>query len=387
MPHADTGGTGSMSDAKIIYVVAPTGAAGGGMGRVKDYMLASGGDAAGRFTFRPLVTRDDRGAAFSLLLLAKAVLAIWSVALRGKLAFVHVHFGDKGSAARKGLIVLASRIALVPVVLHLHAAELIGFHAEGSALRKAAIRLPFRAANVVIVLGKLWKDWLAQDLGIDPGKIDILYNGVPVEPMPRRFEPGNPRTLLFLGQLMERKGTHDLIRALALLPEEAGDWRAVFAGNGDIPFYRGLAAELGIASRVTFTGWVDQNGVREWLARSDMMALPSYNEGIPLVILEALGAGTPVICTPVGAIPEVLEEGRDVLFVPPGDHAALAHAITRLMTDHTLLQRLSDEGIARFRRQFALDVFIANLFAIYRRRFGLAMEPARRVGPAGLRHV
>ncbi len=276
-----------MSEAKIIYVVAPTGAAGGGMGRVKDYMLASGGDAAGRFLFRPLVTRDDRGAAYSLLLLAKAVLAIWIMALRGKLAFVHVHFGDKGSAARKGLIVLASRLAFVPVVLHLHAAELIGFHAEGSALRKAAIRLPFRAANVVIVLGKLWKDWLVRDLGIEAGKIDILYNGVPVEPTPRRFEPGNPRTLLFLGQLMERKGTHDLIRALALLPEEAGDWRAVFAGNGDIPFYRGLAAELGIASRVTFTGWVDQNGVREWLSRADMMALPSYNEGIPLVILEA----------------------------------------------------------------------------------------------------
>lgn len=376
-----------MSEAKIIYVVAPTGAAGGGMGRVKDYMLASGGDAAGRFVFRPLVTRDDRGAGFSLLLLAKAVLAIWLMALRGKLAFVHVHFGDKGSAARKGLIVLAARLAFVPVVLHLHAAELIGFHAEGSALRKAAIRLPFRVASVVIVLGKLWKDWLANDLRIDPAKIDILYNGVPVEPMPRRFEPGRPRTLLFLGQLMERKGTHDLLHALALLPEETGDWRAVFAGNGDIPFYRGLAAELGIASRVTFTGWVDQNGVREWLARADMMALPSYNEGIPLVILEALGAGTPVICTPVGAIPEVLEEGRDVLFVPPGDHPALAHAITRLMTETALLQRLSDEGIARFRRSFTLDVFIANLFAIYRRRFGLAIEPARRLGVADMHHV
>lgn len=377
----------TMSEAKIIYVVAPTGAAGGGMGRVKDYMLASGGDSAGRFAFRPLVTRDDRGAAFSVLLLARAVLAIWLMALRGRLAFVHVHFGDKGSAARKGLIVLAARLALVPVVLHLHAAELIGFHAEGSALRKAAIRLPFRAANVIIVLGKLWKDWLATDLRIDPAKIDILYNGVPVEPMPRVFEAGRPRTLLFLGQLMERKGTHDLLHALALLPEETGDWRAVFAGNGDIPFYRGLAAELGIASRVTFTGWVDQNGVREWLARADMMALPSYNEGIPLVILEALGAGTPVICTPVGAIPEVLEEGRDVLFVPPGDHPALARAITRLMTETALLQRLSDGGIDRFRRQFSLDVFIVNLFAIYRRRFGLAIEPARRLGVPEARHV
>jgi len=90
---------------------------------------------------------------------------------------------------------------------------------------------------------------------------------------------------------------------------------------------------------------------------------------------------------PVGAIPEVFEEDRDVLFVPPGDHPALADVISRLMTGHTLLQRLSDEGIARFRRQFALDVFISNLFAIYRRRFGLAIEPARRPEPAGLHHV
>ncbi|MCZ8182541.1 MAG: glycosyltransferase family 4 protein [Beijerinckiaceae bacterium] len=366
---------------KTIYIVAPGGGVGGGMGRVKDYILQSDAARNGPVRFEALVTRDERGAAFSLLLLLRAILTIWWARLNGSLAFVHVNFGDRGSAFRKGVIILASALVGAPTLLHLHAAELVEFHAEGSAIRRWLLRLPFRQASAIIVLGRLWKEWLVRDLGIDAGKIDILCNGVPVVPMPRTFaaEPGRTRTILFLGLLTERKGISDFLAALALLPGDAPPWRAIIAGHGDVARYTALAEELGLAGRAEFTGWVGQADVRRLLGSVDMMVLPSYHEGLPLVILEALGCGAPVITTPVGAIPEFLEQGREVLLVPPGDRRTLAERMLDVMTDPVLQQSLSDNGLERFRARFTLEAFLADMLSIYARRFGVRAAPSGEI--------
>lgn len=375
------GDASGMSVEKIIYIVSPSGAVGGGMGRVKDYILQGGAAAEGRYRFEVLVTRDENGAAYSLILLLLAILKIWRARLTGKLALVHVHFGDKGSALRKGLVILGARMVGAPTLLHLHAAELTGFYADSNALVRFLLRLPFRCASSIIVLGRLWRDWLINDLNIEGGKIDVLYNGVPVETTPRDFlsTPDRRKRILFLGLLTERKGISDLLNALALLPAGTPDWEAIIAGNGDIPLYKQKARELGIDARVDFKGWVGQGEVRALLGAVDGMVLPSYNEGLPLVILEALGAGTPVICTPIGAIPEVLEHNRSVLFVEPGNRTELSSTLAGLLSDPGLCQRLSNEGQAMFRQRFTLGVFLDGLFSIYRARFGIDVAPK----PAG----
>ncbi len=362
-----------MSAEKIIYIVSPSGAVGGGMGRVKDYIVESGGDAEGRTRFEVLVTRDERGALFSLWLLARAILTIWRGAITGSIALLHVNFGDKGSAFRKGLIILAARMAGVKTILHLHAAELTGLYASSNRLIRFLLRAPFFATSSIIVLGRLWRDWLVDDLGIEPAKIDVLYNGVPVDLVARDFAaaPNLPLKILFLGLLTERKGISDLLHALAALPPEAPPWQAIIAGNGDIPAYQAKVRELGLGERVEFTGWVEQARVRGLLRTVDVLVLPSYNEGLPLVILEALGAGTPVITTPIGAIPEVLEDGKTVLFVNPGDRAGLTAQLLALLSNPALRQQLSQAGQAAFKERFALQVFLDHLFAIYRARFGV----------------
>lgn len=362
-----------MNSEKIIYVVSPSGAVGGGMGRVKDYILQSGGDRAGRFRFEALVTRDERGVGFSLVLMLLAILKIWGAALAGRLALVHVNFGDRGSAARKAVIVLAARLVGAKTVLHLHTGALAAVHARAGGFSRFWLRLPFRAASAIIVLGALWRDWLVEELHIPAGKIDILYNGVPVEPLRRDFaaRAGEPRRILFLGLLHEQKGVSDLLEAMAALPAATGPWHGVIAGNGDLAFYEAKARALGLEGHVAFPGWVAQADVRALLRTSDVLVLPSYNEALPLVILEALGAGTPVISTPAGALPEVLRDGETVLFVQAGDRAGLAAALGAVLADAGLRQRLADAGQAEFRARFSLPVFLDSLFAIYHRRFGV----------------
>ena len=366
---------------KVCFVVAPSGQAGGGMGRVKDYIVQSGGDRFGRIRFEALDTRGSGSAASSLSLTARAVGRIWGAARRGELAMVHVNFGDRGSAARKGLVVLLSRLVGAKVALHLHAAHLTSDYAKANPVLRWLIRKPFQAATCCIVIGRVWHDWLIRDLGIAPGRVEIVYNGVPVTPLPRldaADRPDGERRILFLGNLIERKGISDLLHAAASLSASTPPWRLTAAGGGDIEHYRALATSLGIADRVDFVGWVDQARARALLADADMLALPSYDEGLPLVILEAMGMGTPVLCTPVGAIPEVLEDGRTAMFAMPGDRGDLGRVLRRLVEDDALRATLSREGSILYAQRFTQEAFIASLFNVYRRKCGVEIQP-----PAG----
>jgi glycosyltransferase involved in cell wall biosynthesis len=233
-----------------------------------------------------------------------------------------------------------------------------------------AISLPFRFASTNIVLGDNWRNWLVNDLGVRPQRVDVLANGVPVPPYHGRdhLSTRSAVHLLFLGNLLERKGVSDLIAALTQLPADLPRWQLSFAGGGDVPQYREAVKAAGLADRVHFLGWVDQNGAQKLLAQADLMVLPSYHEGLPLVILEALGAGTPVIATSVGAIPQFVQADQDALIVSPGDRTQLTLALARLIGDASLRQALCDHGRTTYERTFSLEAFRTNLFTIYRQR-------------------
>jgi glycosyltransferase involved in cell wall biosynthesis len=341
--------------------------------------MQTGGDRLGRVRLEAIDTRGQGSALWSIPLTMLAVLRIWCAALLGKVALVHVNMGDRGSAVRKGMLILLVRLAGVPIVLHLHAAELMHHYQMAPPPLRWLMRLPFRTATCCIVIGNLWRDWLINDLGIRTEKIEVVYNGVPVPLVSRAHSSSAENAIfkfLFLGNLLERKGLSDLLHSLALLLKENASWIMTIAGGGDLERYKTLAKELGIFSYTNFVGWVDEDQARQMLREADALVLPSYDEGLPLVILEALGCGTPVVATAVGSIPEVLDDGRTVLFVRPGDRLGIAKKLLLLIKEPLLRQQLSDEGLALYRKRFQIDRFIDSLFDVYRRQCGITIEKA-----------
>jgi glycosyltransferase involved in cell wall biosynthesis len=153
------------------------------------------------------------------------------------------------------------------------------------------------------------------------------------------------------------------------------EWSATIAGGGDIEKYQAIAGDLGLGETTRFVGWVDQHGAEKLLKQADVMVLPSYDEGLPLVVLEALGAGTPVICTSVGAIPEVLQDGVDVVFVNPGDREALSRALATLVASAETRTGFSTRGLAKYHASFTIECFLTSLFAVYEKRCGVALKP------------
>lgn len=350
------------------------------MGRVKDYILQAGENLSTPYVFKALDPRGNHGILWSIPLTLATILRIWSSALLGRVALVHVNAAERVSLVRKGLIVFCARLAGLPVVLHLHAAELVRHYRQGGFLVRELIRLPFRMATCNVVLGNTWRDWLENDLKIQSEKIAVVTNGVPVKYVPKppsAFAKESFCTFLFLGNLQERKGFPDFLQALAKLPKDDPSWRVVAAGGGDIPHYKKVCEDLNIGGRIRFTGWIGREQTEQLLRETDVLVLPSYEEGLPLVILEALGSGLPVIATPVGAIPEVLEDGRSVLLVPPGDIDTLANRMTKLLQNPLLRQTLSEAGLKAYQEKFTLQRFTEALFSVYRRQCGVSIERVR----------
>jgi glycosyltransferase involved in cell wall biosynthesis len=309
-------------------------------------------------------------------MLLVALAKILAGRLGGGLAGVHVNVAERLSLFRKGAIVAWCRALGVPVVLHLHA-QMHRFYAGLPALARALTRRVFRMASVVVVIGPVARRFVVEELGVSPERVEIVINGVPRATHPRRAEaPDRIQQVLFLGNLEPRKGVPDLLQALAQPGFDHGRVAVTVAGGGPLlASYREQARQLGIAQVVDFIGWCDQQQAAALLARADVLVLPSRDEVLPLVILEALANGVAVVSTAVGEIPSVLTGGVHTLYVEPGDVAGLAGALQQVLRDPQLRRSLEHQGQALYRRAFSLHQFFGQVARVHQRAFGIAARP------------
>lgn len=355
-----------MNDRRTVFLACPYGQVGGGMGSIMAYLAAMQRDPSGRFNLKRLESRGGGHIALSPLFLARAVGRIAVEALRGRLAVVHLNLAERGSVYRKAALLAATKLVGGRVLLHLHAAQIVQFHGSMGPTGRMLLGWMFRSADQCVVLGEVWRRWVIDTFAVPANRVGIVYNGVPATVASPRSGPRADRfQLLFVGNLLERKGVKDLLRAFATPAIKARNIRLTMAGGGAVETYRAMAQEFGIADRVTFTGWVSQDDARTLMVNADALILPAYDEGLPLVILEALASRTPVICTPVGSIPEVLRDRETALFVKPGDEDGIAKAIATLIDDPGLGRELSAAGVVLYERLFTMDAFARSVGSLY----------------------
>ena len=337
----------------------------GGIQRAGDYLVQGMEDLPGAPRVERLALRGRGSLAASSFVFARALGALtWRLATR-RYRLLHVNMTQRGSTFRAFFVVLLAWLARTPVVLHLHSSEYRAFVESLPLPAVALVRWMFHRAARVVVLGDVWAGYTRAALRLPADRVEVIRNAVPgPDFLPPRSGAGEVH-ILFLGQVGVRKGAGDLIDALGS-PEVAGlRWRATFAGDGDVEPYRRRTSCLGLDRRVRFTGWVDQDAVRAELKAADVMVLPSYAEGLPLSVLEALAHGLTVISTPVGAIAEVIEDGVTGLLVQAGDVDGLARALERVISDGALRARLGAAGRERWGREHALAPHARRLVALY----------------------
>lgn len=357
-----------------IYIACPWTPKGGGMFKIADYLIQAQDHARpGPTVLRPLDTRGGGNALYSFWVLVTALAKLVRGRFSGQLAGVHVNMAERLSLFRKSAVVVMCRALGVPVVLHLHAAQLHHFYRKLPSPLQGATRWIFSLPATCLVLGGEARRFVVDELRVPGDRVEVIINGVPEPAHPRRMAADNRvQRVLFLGNLSERKGISDLLRALALPGFDIARLEVTIAGGGDVVAYQATALGLGIAGFVRFIGWSDQQQVSQLMAQADVLVLPSYDEGLPLVILEALANSVAVVCTPVGEIPAVLSHGVNACFVQPGDVPGIAHGLQQVLNDPVLRQTLEKNGRRLYEEKFSLHRFFASLAKIHQHHFGAA---------------
>lgn len=233
-----------------------------------------------------------------------------------------------------------ARLLGIPYVVKVHGSDL-NVQAE-SRLRRPQIRSALRGAGGIIAVSRALAA-KANALGARREAVEAIYNGVDTKLFHRgdrraaRARLGLPPevpVVLYAGNLKATKGCHDLIEAFPALVRRHHDARLVYVGDG--PCRANLedrAASLCCAPAVRFAGAVDHAALADWFVAADVLCLPSHNEGVPNVILEAMACGTPVVASSVGGIPEVLPAHAGIL-VPPHQPHELGVALVEAFERH-----------------------------------------------------
>jgi glycosyltransferase involved in cell wall biosynthesis len=338
-----------------------------------------------RWPVEYVVSHGDGSFARKLRLAAQGAFRYVGLLARPGGALVHVHLASRASFWRKSLFMALALAANARLVLHLHGGGFARFYAaECGGAGRRLVRFFLVRAVAVIVLSERWARWVRSVAG--EARIVCLPNPVSAAPAGAAGHgPGN--TVLFMGRPEHSKGLFDLLEVLARLRSCVPDIRLVCAGDGDLGAARACAERLGIADRVVLTGWLGAEAKARWMNISDVFVLPSYAEGMPMSLLEAMAAGMPVLATAVGGIPDVITEGVNGVLAAPGDRAMLERLLLRLLSDRALRARLGAAARETARLRFAADQCIGQLESLYRELGVQPTRAARHGGPAPTREA
>ena len=283
-------------------------------------------------TVRHVATMREGSKAAKLGAFVRALGATWKGTGRAEQPdVVHIHFASRASSVRKMAL---ARLALARgcrVVMHAHGGGYADYWKSALPFQKRHIVETLGRASALIVLGEGWRRFFA-GIGVPEERIVVLPNPVELPAaLPARLG-ASPVTFVYLGLVSEAKGAFDLVEAVARMSAEARSrLRLVMAGNGELERLKKRISVLGIAGSVEVRPWLAPAERDALLASAEAFVLPSYTEGLPMALLEAMAWGLAPLATPVGAIPEVLEHERNGLLAPPGDVGALARALERLL--------------------------------------------------------
>jgi colanic acid/amylovoran biosynthesis glycosyltransferase len=212
-------------------------------------------------------------------------------------------------------------------------------------------------------------------------KLHVIHVGIPIEQFTRSGEPntapGVP-TVLFIGRHVPQKGHATLLEAVALLRRRDRTINVVLAGEGPMrPTLERLAERLGLGSQVSFPGAVGQEEIRAMYAAASIFCLPSFAEGVPTVLMEAMAMELPVIGTRITGVPELVDDGRTGLLVTPGRPDLLGDAIERLLTDAQLCREMAANARDKVVREFNAQASAEQLYSLF------ASEPVSETSADG----
>jgi glycosyltransferase involved in cell wall biosynthesis len=232
---------------------------------------------------------------------------------------VHIHGASYGSFYRKFIcFIIVKYFFRKKVIYHVHGGGYHLFYSRSNKFNQKLVELFINNVDFLICLSGKWKSYYEQNFTSE--KIGIISNIIdyPNENINIRKSP--TLTFLFLSLICNNKGIFDLLHVISEEKEKyKGKLRLIIGGNGEIERLKNLIKDQQLEDLVEFVGWITNKEKDAWLQKANVYILPSYNEGLPISILEAMSYGQAIISTNVGGIPEIVVPDKNGILIDPGN--------------------------------------------------------------------
>lgn len=356
---------------KRVVVITPPPQSSGGIGRMVQYESREW-EKDPRFSIHLLDSRGRGGKLSSLATTLRAASTIRRLALAGKIDGAHINLSSKLSAVRKLILMSVLDRYSVPYVVHLHGSGFDHFFGTLPPAVRRLVSQRLRRARKFVVLGDHWRHFSVSAMRLDPAKVVVVPNAAPGPCMSDHTQSAITDEIfrvLFAGRIGPRKGSDRLLSACALLKAQGINVRIVFAGDGDLADLRSEVAQHGLADDVEILGWVSSERVHDAMMRAHVLALPSTAENQPISIIEAMAHSLPVVAGDVGAVSELVSEGKTGYLIDPLDVNALADRLMRL-TDRAVAEEMGVAARQKWEKSFNLRTHWNALSAVWVDAFG-----------------
>lgn len=278
---------------------------------------------------------------------------------------VHIHTASNFSFKRSSWFVGLAKLFRKKTILHVHG----GGFKDYFRLNAEFVKQTLGRCDLIVVLTDEWGNWFREEVGVH--NLVVVPNVIP-EPSPcvnaRKTKIFN---LLFLGLINDAKGVFDLVDAIkSNRGKLMGHFQLHIGGNGEVQRLKEDLKANHLEDLIVYEGWVDSNNKHDLLCNCDALILPSYVEGLPLSILEAMSYSKPVITTPVGGIPSMIKDGVNGFLVEPGDGLMFIDRIIYLMEHSSECMLMGHSSFSMINKHLPQSV-AAVLEKIYKSLIGL----------------
>lgn len=288
---------------------------------------------------------------------------IWKLCKTEHFDVAHLHMAERGSFVRKALVHKLCYSNGIPTIIHHHGAEFIEFYESSPPWMKNWIVKTIDHAAMNLVLGEYHAKIMRKHF--QNANIQVLYNAVDTK-VESQYRP-DATGILFVGRLGQRKGIYDLLNAFAACKDQLSpETKLYLCGDGEVAQVAAKAAELGLQNRIAHLGWCCKEQLADIYRDTMLYILPSYHEGLPMALLEAMSAGIPCIASTAGAISEVIVDGENGLLINAGDIGGIMQSIEALAKCKKMRLQLSSHAFSTIRSRFNIQKHIKQLEMIYK---------------------
>lgn len=283
------------------------------------------------------------------VLFTKAICRFLLYKVKYNVELIHIHTASNGSFFRKSVFVFLGKLTNTKVVLHAHGAGFKEFYNNSNKYVKKYIKKSLKATDKLIVLSNSWKEFYSTL--VNENKIEVIYNSMNIPE--NLIKTTNTITQgVFLGRLGKRKGTYDLISSVEQLAKENVKLKITLAGDGEIEEVKKIIESKQLQDYFEVLGWVGKEKKEELLKKSDFLVLPSYNEGLPMAVLEAMSRKLLVISTYVGGIPEIIKNQENGVLITPGNIEELTNALRIAINEKQSCKDMAEKAYETIKENF-----------------------------------